>query len=207
MPLQRSWLNRFNRLRYSLYVPLYDRVAGLFAGWRRRSIGLLAPRAGERVLLLGAGSGLDLDYLMMQPELCTIDITPAMIKRLRQHAANLGLQVDAQVMDGQALDFADASFDAVILHLILAVIPDPQACLREVERVLKPGGRVVILDKFLPDGSRASLPRRLANLLTSVLATSIDRRLADILAATQLTKTYDESVGFSGFFRIVLLRK
>jgi ubiquinone/menaquinone biosynthesis C-methylase UbiE len=207
MPVLRSLLNLFNRLRYSLYAPLYDPVAGLFAAWRRRSITLLAPLPHERVRLVGAGSGLDLDFLPMQRQLTAVDITPAMIARLKTRAARLGLKVDARVMDGQALDFPDNSFDAVILHLILAVIPDPAACLREVERVLKPGGRVAVFDKFLPDGTRASVGRRLANLVTSLIATSIDRRLGDIVLATHLTKIHDESVGLSGFFRIALLRK
>ncbi|TCP15110.1 phosphatidylethanolamine N-methyltransferase /phosphatidyl-N-methylethanolamine N-methyltransferase [Crenobacter luteus] len=200
-------LTRLNRWRYTLYAPIYDRVAGAFARQRRRAIALLAPQPDERVLIVGAGTGLDLDYLLAQRALTAIDLTPAMVDALAARAAHLGLAVDARVMDAEALAFPDESFDAVVLHLILAVVPDPVACLSEVERVLKPGGRVVVFDKFLPDGARPGLARRLLNLIARLVATDINRRLGDILAATRLTKIHDEDAGFGGFFRIALLRK
>jgi len=199
--------SQFNRLRYNLYAPFYDRVAVLFAAQRRRSINLLEPLADERLLIVGAGTGLDLDFLMPCHRLTAIDISPGMLAKLQERARELGLAVETQVMDGERLAFADDEFDAVVLHLILAVIPDPVACLKEVERVLKPGGRVVVFDKFLPDAGRAGLLRRSANLLTRLIATDINRRLGDLVAATRLVKTHDEAAGLGGFFRIALLRK
>ncbi|AXK38777.1 class I SAM-dependent methyltransferase [Crenobacter cavernae] len=198
---------RFNRWRYTLYSPVYDLVAGLFVEQRRRAIALLAPRPDDKVLIVGAGSGLDLDFLLSQRSLTAIDITPAMISRLERRAQKLGVDIDARVMDAQRMDFPDAHFDVVVLHLILAVVPDPIACIREVERVLKPGGRAVVFDKFLPDGKRPGPVRWLANPIARLVATDINRRLADILSATALVKVHDEDAGFGGFFRIVLLRK
>jgi ubiquinone/menaquinone biosynthesis C-methylase UbiE len=112
-------------------------------------------------------------------------------------------------MDGQALEYEDGSFDAVLLHLILAVIPDPARCLAEAARVLKANGRIGIFDKFVPDRESVPLWRRVANLATNLLATDITRRLGDILTASgaPLRVVHDESVGVLGFFRIVLLRK
>ncbi|AVG15528.1 MULTISPECIES: class I SAM-dependent methyltransferase [Chromobacteriaceae] len=203
----RECANRFNRWRYDLYAPVYDKVAQGFARHRRRSIGLLNPQPDERLLLVGAGTGLDLDFLVRCRHVAAIDIAPAMLARLRERAAKLGMEVDARVMDGQKLDFPDASFDAVALHLTLAVVPDPRACLLEVERVLKPGGRVVVFDKFLADGGRAPLWRRAGNLLARAVATDINRRLGDIVSVTKLQPFHDEDAGFGGFLRIVLLRK
>lgn len=203
-----EFATRYNRWRYNLYAPVYDRVvASLFAARRRRSIELLAPGPDERILLLGAGTGLDLDYLQGCRGLTAIDVSDGMLARLRRRAARLGLILDVREMDGQRLDFPDAHFDAVILHLILAVIPDPVACLREVERVLKPGGRAVVFDKFLADGRRPGLWRASANLLTRLIATDIDRQLGVIVNQTTLHIEHDESAGMGGFFRIVLLRK
>ncbi|SME93648.1 class I SAM-dependent methyltransferase [Pseudogulbenkiania subflava] len=203
-----GFATRYNRWRYNLYAPVYDRVvAAFFAPRRRRAIALLAPRPDERILLLGAGTGLDLDYLLGCRRLTAIDVSDGMLARLHRRAARLGLEVEASVMDGQRLAFPDACFDAVILHLILAVIPDPVACLREVERVLKPGGRVVVFDKFLADHQRPVWWRAAANQLTRIIATDINRQLGVIVSPTTLHIEHDESAGMGGFFRIVLLRK
>jgi ubiquinone/menaquinone biosynthesis C-methylase UbiE len=119
--------NAWKRFSYTLWAPIYDRlITPLFTQRRRRSIQLLDPKPGERLLLVGAGTGLDLDFLPPGPQIVATDLTPAMISRLQRRADRLGLSVDAQVMDGQALEFPDASFDAVILHLIVAVIRSRQ---------------------------------------------------------------------------------
>jgi phosphatidylethanolamine/phosphatidyl-N-methylethanolamine N-methyltransferase len=151
--------NTWNRIRYTLWAPIYDRIAA-FPTYRRRSVDMLGLAPGEEVLIVGAGTGADLPHLPTTVNLTAIDLTPAMLNRLRARAQALGRPVDARVMDGQALDLPTARFDAVILHLILAVIPDPVACIKEVERVLKPGGRVVIFDKFVPDAEEPGMGRR-----------------------------------------------
>lgn len=199
--------NRWNRVRYSLIAPFYDMAGGTLAPWRRRSIEMLGLEPGESVLLVGAGTGLDLPFMPGGVAITAVDITPAMVERLRRRAAKLGMAVDARVMDGQALAFPDGSFDAVILHLILAVIPDPYACIREAERVLRPGGRLAILDKFLPDNQAPSAVRRLANLVTNFIATDINRQVGPILAATQLQVQRQEPAGFGGLLQILLCRK
>jgi len=199
--------NRWNRMRYTLWAPLYDHLAGVLQSRRRRSVQLLHLQPGESVLIVGAGTGLDLPLLPRGVSVTAVDITPAMVKRLRRRAGALEIPVDARVMDGQALAFPDGAFDAVILHLILAVIPDPYACIREAERVLRPGGRLVILDKFLPDDRSPSLARRVLNGITRILATDINRQVGPILAATRLRIEHQEPAGFGGLFQLLLCRK
>jgi ubiquinone/menaquinone biosynthesis C-methylase UbiE len=139
------------------------------------------------------------------------DLTPAMLRRAEERRAEApaDAHVGFAVMDGQALDLPEASFDAVILHLILAVIPDPARCLAEAARVLRPGGRVAVMDKFLGPAARPSWPRRLANLASGVLFTEINRRFEQILAdsAAPLEVVTDEPAAGGGFFRIIVLRK
>lgn len=200
--------NTWNRLRYSLYLPVYDFIADrVFRKYRQQSIHLLGAKPTDAILLLGAGTGLDLAYLQGYTHLTAIDITPGMISKLKERAQHLTLPVQAHVMNGQELQFADATFDAVLLHLILAVIPDPVACIKEVERVLKPGGTVMVFDKFLPDGHKPSLLRRLLNQFTSTLFSDINRSIGNIISHTSLRQELNEPAALGGAFRIVRLRK
>ncbi len=195
----------WNRLRYSLYAPIYARVR-FFTRQRRRSLLLLAPRPGERVLLVGAGPARELDWIPPGVRVLVTDIAPGMIARARRRARD---GVEFAVMDGASLEVADGSFDAVVLHLVLAVMPDPVRCLRECERVLRPGGRTTILDKFLAEGARPGILRRAVNAVSVAVATDFNRRLGEILrdARTSLVVTHDEPAAYGGFFRIVLLSK
>ena len=198
--------NRWNRIRYSVFAPLYDQVAS-FHRQRRRSIELLDARPGERVLISGAGTGADLEYLPHEMEVVALDITPAMVERTRARAQALGRAVDARVGDAQALPFPDDSFDAVILHLIVAVAPDGAKVVSEAARVLRPGGRVAIFEKFVPEKERVSLARRLANVVTNALFSDVTRRLGPMLEGTGLQVVHREPAALGGRFEIVLLEK
>jgi len=195
------------RLCYTAWAPIYDLLVRMYRRARRRSIRLLDAKAGERVLIVGAGTGLDLEHLGSGRAVTAIDLTPAMLDRLGRRARRLGLAVDARVMDSGAMDFPDGSFDAAVLHLILAVTPDPRACAAEVARVLRPGGRAVILDKFIPDDARPPLLLRLLNPALRLFGTDILRRLGPILAGTGLRVVHQQPAALGGLLKIILLRK
>ena len=193
--------NRWNRLRYTLYAPFYDLIVRRLGRGRRRAIELLDVKPGERVLIDGCGTGLDLELLPRDCHITAIDITPAMVEKTRVRAEALGLTIDARVMDAAALDLEDESFDCVVLHLILAVVPDPHATAREAARVLRGGGRASIFDKF---ADHASIARRALNVVTNFVATDITRRLEDVLAGTELRIVREEPSVFGGVFRVVV---
>jgi phosphatidylethanolamine/phosphatidyl-N-methylethanolamine N-methyltransferase len=199
--------NRWNRLRYTLYAPIYDLVARRINAGRRRALELLAPREGERLLIVGCGTGLDLELLPRGVQVTAIDITPAMVEKTAARASALGMTVDARVMDASRLELPDGMFDCVLLHLVLAVVPDPYGTAREAARVLRSGGRASIYDKFVADGARPSMGRRVVNLITNAVATDITRRLGDILAATPLEVVLEEPSILGGTFRVVLATK
>ena len=194
----------WNRARYSLYAPFYDSIVAPFQGGRRRSIELLALQPGERVLVIGCGTGLDLPLLPADVQVTAFDLTPVMVYRTAARAAGLGRAVDVAVMNGQQVALATGVFDAVVLHLILAVIPDPVACAREAARLLRPGGKAAIFDKWLPDGARPSLARRAANAVASAAFSDLNRQLGPILEAAGLKLTHREPAGLRGAYQAAL---
>lgn len=184
--------NTWNKIRYSIYQPLYDLVAVYFGQFRKRSIDELSISEHDQVLIIGAGTGLDLPYLDQSVSITAVDITPAMISKLDKRADKLGYSVQSSVMDGSALRFPTDSFDVVILHLILAVMPDPIGCLKETERVLKPGGRFTIMDKFIEPDTSPSFFRKTLNVFSTILATNLNRDIDSLLEMTSLKKTRHE---------------
>lgn len=156
----------WNRLRYTLWAPFYDAIVAAvgFGPSRRRSIEYLRLQPGHRVLIVGAGTGLDLEFLPPGIDLTAVDVTPAMLTRLERRAAQTGSVVTVRTMDARELAFADESFDAVIMHLILAVMPQPERGLQEAARVLRGEGRISVFDKFVRDDERVSARRRMLNM-------------------------------------------
>lgn len=197
----------WNRLRYTLWAPFYDAIARAagFDHARRLSIKRLRLSSGDRVLLVGAGTGLDLEFLPSEVHVTAIDVTPAMLTKLEDRAAKTGRSVTTQIMDARQLAFPDSSFDAVVMHLILAVMPQPKRGLREAVRVLKRGGRIAVFDKFLRDEERPSVKRRLLNVVAKPLFSDLNRRLGSLIAGTALVVEHDEPVAFGGTYRIATL--
>ena len=197
----------WNRIRYTGWAPIYDWIAGAagFGEARRLSIERLRLAPGSRVLLIGAGTGLDLEYLDPGLDVTAIDVTPAMLARLERRAAANGRRITTRVMDARRLAFPDASFDGVVMHLILAVMPEPERGLAEAARVVRPGGRIAVFDKFLRDDETASLGRRVLNFVAKPLFSDMNRRLGPLVTVSGLVREHDEGVAFGGMYRVATL--
>lgn len=150
--------------RYDAFARSYallDRLEPV-TGLRRLRRRLLAAASGE-VLLVAAGTGMDLRALPPVPRILLTDISPGMLDVAAQRAASVrgaavrgaggragsGGQVACAVMDAQALALRADSFDTVVSTLSLCTIPDPLAALREITRVCRPDGRVLLLEHGL----------------------------------------------------------
>ena len=192
------------KFSYTLLSPFYDLVAGAaFAATRRASLAALPQSGHDRVLVNGVGSGLDLPLLPRGHRYVGLDLTRAMLARCERRAT--GLDFAAVQGDSLALPFRDASFDHAVLHLILAVVPDAARALAETARVVRPGGAVLIFDKFLLRGQSAPLRRWLSPLAGQV-ATRLDVVFEDILSRTPgLRLLSDEPAVAGGWFRRIRL--
>jgi ubiquinone/menaquinone biosynthesis C-methylase UbiE len=140
---------RTQRLRryWDKHARSYDKQ---MAFWERRLFGdgrrwVCAQATGE-VLEVAIGTGRNLPYYPEGIRLTGIEFSPAMLALARRLADRLGLEVDLRLGDAQALELPDASFDTVVCTLSLCAIPDERRAVAEMARVLRPGGRLLLLD-------------------------------------------------------------
>ena len=196
------------RTSYTLLAPVYDAiVASATRPFRKISLAALSkPATSHKILLAGVGSGLDLPELPAGPSYYGIDITPAMLRRAQKR--NLDYQNTVlHCGNVHCLPYQDNSFDTVLMHLILAVVPDPQQALHDAVRVLKPGGHLHIVDKFLRPGQRA-IVRRLLNTIIRHIATRTDVVFEPLhLNEPSLQILQDQPLEPTGWFRFIRLQK
>jgi ubiquinone/menaquinone biosynthesis C-methylase UbiE len=197
---------------YTLLAPVYDTiVTGPIDSYRQKSIARLQDTKNKQILINGIGSGLDIPYLPADACYIGTDITPAMLERANKRAQECAikqpLNINFQIADSQALPFDDNTYDTVIMHLILAVVPRPELALKEACRVLKPGGKIYIFDKFIRTGQLA-IGRRLLNIFIRHIATRTDVIFEEVLeSCPQLIVNHDEPALAKGWFRLIELNK
>ncbi|MBA3414663.1 MAG: class I SAM-dependent methyltransferase [Chloroflexia bacterium] len=132
----------------------YDRIAARYdediGRFEKRFFGddrrWVCSRAAGDVLEIAIGTGRNLAFYPPAVRLTGIDLTPAMLDVARRHAAALGREIDLRVGNAQALDLPDAGFDTVVATLALCSIPDIRGAVAEVRRVLRPGGRFLLVE-------------------------------------------------------------
>ncbi len=126
--------------KYNRQISFFERV--LFGGGRE----WVCSQAQGNVLEIAAGTGRNLRHYPPSVQLTAIELSPEMFELARQEAAAIGRDADLRVGDAQALEFSDASFDTVVCTLGLCTIPDDRSTVREVRRVLRPGGRFILME-------------------------------------------------------------
>jgi ubiquinone/menaquinone biosynthesis C-methylase UbiE len=197
--------NRGLRRAYTIWAIFYDSVVRFLRWSRRRSLALLDLRAGESVLLVGCGTGADFEFIPRGVEVTAVDLTPAMLRRA---AAKIGdRRIRLLEMDAMDLRFPDNTFDKTVLHLILAVVPDPVRTLQEAERVTKPNGLLVVLDKFWNRPTPPPLHLRMVNAILGGYVSAVNRNFHTILKRTSLELLREIPLAFGGLYLLYLLRK
>jgi ubiquinone/menaquinone biosynthesis C-methylase UbiE len=165
--------------RYDRQMGFYDRI--LFTGGREWAC---AQAAGD-VLELAFGTGRNLPYYPADIHLTAIELSPQMLEIGRKRAEELGRNVDLRLGDAQALEFEDHSFDTVLVTFGLCTIPDDRAAATEAHRVLRPGGRLVLLEHVRsPSLPIRAVQRALDPLSVRFAADHLVRDPLDYLTAT-----------------------
>lgn len=147
-PAERAEANELRRRAYAKDAPRFDKQMGFF---ERRVFGLehrswACARATGETLEVAIGTGLNLPHYPVDVSLTGLDLSPEMLELARVRAAELGRSVELKEGDAQELPFPEARFDTVVCTYSLCNVPDETQAVSEMKRVLKPGGRLILLD-------------------------------------------------------------
>jgi phosphatidylethanolamine/phosphatidyl-N-methylethanolamine N-methyltransferase len=153
---------------YDLIAPIFDLLEApmeglFFRQWRER---LWAKTMGYHILEVGVGTGKNFAYYPKDSRITALDFSPKMLQQAEQTKARKNTQVELALMDVQALCYADNSFDTVIASFVFCSVPLPIKGLKELHRVCKPGGQVLLLEHVL---SSNRIIARIMSLLNPVV--------------------------------------
>ncbi|MDD0852908.1 class I SAM-dependent methyltransferase [Halobacteriovorax sp. GB3] len=208
----RKLANRLNAFRYSLYAPLYPLTRYFFKKARSRSLSTLNElinnsNPSKKVLIVGCGDGQDLEFLRYDHHIYLTDFSRVMLDKATTRAKGYGFShIHAKTMSADDLQFENDSFDVVILNLIITVVSDHEAVVREARRVLKSGGLISVFDKSI-DSRRPGLFISIINFFTTLVATSINVYLDGIFKKFNLEILDKRNLLLGGLFKSYLLKK
>ncbi len=197
--------NDFVARVYESITWLYDWTYGptLHTG-RVQAIKRMAIKPGERVLEVGVGTGIN---ALLYPRDCSvtgIDLTSSMLDKARDRVAREGIEnMRLLEMDAADLKFADDTFDIVYAPYVISVVPDPIAVVREMRRVCRPGGRVIILNHFRSTNRAWAWLDRTISPFTVHIGFKSDLDLGAFLTQTDLKPISIEKVNFPRIWSLI----
>lgn len=153
------------KVAYRRWAPVYDHTFGKVSNEGRRSaVQFINTRSGS-VLEVGVGTGLSLGDYNRHLEITGIDLSPEMLEKAHERVAEQSLTnvKGLYEMDAGNLSFADNSFDTTVAMYVITVVPEPEKVMRELARVTKPGGEVILVNHFSQtEGLRGWVERQMA---------------------------------------------
>lgn len=196
------------RARYQRISRFYDRMEAMIEqrvrGWRRKQWQLVN---GPRVLEVGVGTGKNMEFWPAGKKITAIDLTSGMLEIARQRLEQLERDDDLRLGDVQSLEFASGTFDTVVATFVFCSVPDPVLGLREVARVVRPGGQVLLLEHVRIDRRViGAIMDIIAPLIVRLYGAHINRRTLKNVQAAGLHIERVENLDSMGMFKLIIAR-
>jgi ubiquinone/menaquinone biosynthesis C-methylase UbiE len=171
----RKTRSRYDRISqvYDLFEALAERFK--VSGWRRL---LFQQVKGSTMLEVGVGTGKNFPYYPPGREITAIDLSEGMLSRAKKKLANSpsSARINLKTMDVQKLDMEAGSFDTAVATFVFCSVPNPVLGMREVRRVLKPSGKLILLEHVLSERPVLRFLMKLMNpIIVRIIGTNIDR--------------------------------
>lgn len=196
------------RRRWDRKARFYDRLTAPM----ERMVGLARGRAwvferalGGRVLEVGAGTGKNVPLHPAGAVVVATDLSAGMLARAKEKAAGSAGNVRFVVADAEDLAFRDGVFDAVAATCVFCSVPDPVRELREIRRVLKPGGEVILLEHMRPQGFLGRVFDLLDPIASRLMGPHINRRTLNNIREAGFLPVEERNV-FSDWVKVIVAR-
>ncbi|SIR84975.1 Methyltransferase domain-containing protein [Peribacillus simplex] len=202
--------NSWNKVIYKVWSPIYDKIfnSHLFLDARKRIFEEMHFQDHAKVLFVGVGTGADLELINnLDLEITAIDLSADMLNKAMEKFDHTS--INFLEMDAQHMEFDNESFDYIVGSLILSVVPDADECLREMIRVLKGEGKIILFDKFISKDERLSLPKKVLRPIIRFLGTDIGLRFEDLFSRHDKNMKIEEDrpIMLNGMYRKIIISK
>ena len=194
---------------YQNIAKVYDYTYGptLHPG-RLEAIKKMRIRPGTEVLEVGVGTGINLSLYPKTAKITGIDLSSRMLAKAQKRIDEKALEnCNVIEMDATKLQFADNSFDVVYAPYVISVVPDPVAVAKEMHRVCRPGGRVVILNHFKSANALMGRIETAISPMTVHIGFTADLDLPEFLKQADLTPVSIEKVNVPKIWTLVTVVK
>ncbi len=200
--------NAFVERVYDKIASIYDLAYGpVLQPGRRRAMALMDPAPGTRVLEVGVGTGLNLSLYPRHCDVTGIDFSSLMLVKADERITREGLRARLFQMDAADLRFPDNTFDVVYAPYLISVVPDPATVVREMRRVCRPDGRIVILNHFRSTGAVLSRIERWLSPRTMHIGFKADLDREALFAEVGLVPETMEAVNIPRIWSLITARK
>jgi len=199
----------FTGKQYDVWSWFYDHTFGALVRKRqRRAVEQLRPKPGDRILDLGVGTGMTLRHYPHGVKVVGVDLSAGMLKKAQVKRDNLGLKdCDLIQCDAMMPPFADESFDHILITHVISVVSNPPLLLKWAQRLVKPGGRIVVLNHFQSTKPAIAWVEKVLNPIFLKIGWKSDLPLEDVLVGCELNVDYIFKMSTVDLWRVIVLTK